>query len=262
MKKITSFIMLAAILLMTAFPLTAFAEGKGAEYPIYDGAGFLTDTQLEAVEDRLVKIREDYKVDVTVITEEEMYGETAMETADDYFDYNGYGVGENSDGILLYISKYPREYHFSTHGSAMEIFNDRGLVHLESEVVPYLKEDDYYGAVTAYVDTAEEMLEMAANGKPYNSRPLKEVLIAIAVAIFAPLILAFVLTEMKLSQMNTAVKQDDAANYMKPGSMNLTASNDIFLYRTVTKSEIERSDDSDSHTSSSGETHGGRGGSY
>lgn len=261
MKKITSFITLAVILLMSVFPLAAFADGDGALYPIYDEPGFLTEAELTEVDSKLSKLRDHYRIDVTVIIEENMYGETAQETADDYFDYSGYGIGENSDGILLYISEYPREYHFSTHGSAIEIFNDRGLVYLESKVLPYLKEDNYYGAVTAYADTAEEMLEMAANGKPYNSRSPKEILIALAIALFAPLIIAFLLTMKKLGQMKTAVKQDYAANYMKPGSMNITASNDIFLYSTVTKTEKPKSS-SGTHTSSSGETHGGRGGSY
>ena len=191
MKKIISFMTLTVILMTFALFLTAFADGDGAQYPIYDEPRFLTEEQLKDINDRLIKIRNDYKVDVTIIMEEVMYGETAQETADDYFDYNGYGVGENSDGILLYISKSPREYHFSTHGSAMKSFNKRGLIYIESKVLPHLKENDYYGAAGAYADTAEEMLEMAANGKPYNKPPVKNVLIALAAMILAPIIILY-----------------------------------------------------------------------
>lgn len=65
----------------------------------------------------------------------------------------------------------------------------------------------------------------------------------------------------KLCAMKTAVKEDYAGNYMKPNSMNLDFSRDIFLYSTVTKTEKTKSD-SGSHTSSSGRSHGGRGGSF
>ena len=61
--------------------------------------------------------------------------------------------------------------------------------------------------------------------------------------------------------MKTAVENDYAANYMKPGSMNLTMSRDLFLYSRITKTEKPKGG-SDTHTSSSGRTHGGRGGSF
>lgn len=253
--------MLSLLLILSAFPFSVFADGVGAEHTVYDESCYLNDEEYSEISQQLDEIRKKYNVDVTIIIEEEMYGETAMETADNYFDYNGFGIGENSDGILLYISGSPRNYHFSTHGSAMTIFNDRGLVYLESKVLPYLKNDDYYGATKAYANTAEKMLEMAADGKPYNSRPIKEVLIALAIAIVAPIIVAFAMTFNKLKQMKTAVAQDYASNYMKPGSMNIDQSKDIFLYSSVSKTEKEKSS-SGSHTSSSGETHGGRGGSY
>ena len=65
------------------------------------------------------------------------------------------------------------------------------------------------------------------------------------------------------AKMKTAVENDYAANYMKDGSMKLDISRDIFMYSKITKTEKAKSDSaSDTHTSSSGETHGGRGGSF
>ncbi len=90
---------------------------------------------------------------------------------------------------------------------------------------------------------------------------MKYLLCVIGGALLLPLLLAFAFMKRKLEKMKTAVKQDYAANYMKPGSMNLALSRDIFLYSTVIKTEKPKSNSS-SHTSSSGESHGGRGGSY
>ena len=61
--------------------------------------------------------------------------------------------------------------------------------------------------------------------------------------------------------MKTAVRQEDAADYKKPGSFQMKYARDLFLYSTVTKTEKPKAS-SGSHTSSSGESHGGRGGSY
>ena len=61
--------------------------------------------------------------------------------------------------------------------------------------------------------------------------------------------------------MKTAVENDYAANYVKPGSKQLTMSRDIFLYSHITKTEKPKNN-SGSHNSSSGRTHGGGGGSF
>ena len=61
---------------------------------------------------------------------------------------------------------------------------------------------------------------------------------------------------------NPVVEENDyAANYVKPGSMNISVSRDLFLYSRITKTERPK-ESSGTHTSSSGRTHGGRGGSF
>ena len=60
--------------------------------------------------------------------------------------------------------------------------------------------------------------------------------------------------------------QTAADNYVKEGSMNITESRDLFLYRTVTSVAKPKNDDSSSdggfHSSSSGTSHGGSGGHF
>ena len=228
---------------------------------ITDSVGYLTEEQNKELSARLDKIREQYNFDIVFVSEDRLSAYDAQAAADDIYDYNGYGYGDNYDGILFYIADSEREYHFSTCGSGETIFNENGLAYLEKKIVPYLKEDNYYAAVSAYADYTEELL--AAEGKPFNKRQhsTKYILCVIAGAVLLPLFLAYFMMHKKLALMKTAVKEDYAGNYMKPNSMNLDFSRDIFLYSTVTKTEKPKSD-SDSHTSSSGRSHGGRGGSF
>lgn len=258
MKRIIAIIIAAICLLST---IAAYADFQNP--PIADGAKYLTEEQNNELTERLDKIREKYSFDVAFVSEDRLSSYDAQNAADDIYDYNGYGYGENYDGILFYIADYERKYHFSTCGSGETIFNENGLKYLEKKVTPYLKEDNYYAAVKSYADHAEELLEMAAEGKPFNKRQhsMKYILCVVAGALLLPLILAYFMMHKKLCAMKTAVKEDYAGNYMKPNSMNLDFSRDIFLYSTVTKTEKPKSD-SDSHTSSSGRSHGGRGGSF
>ena len=259
MKKTLSFVLL--ILMVTSLFFPAFADFENPS--IVDEAGYLMQSELASLTEELDKLRKEYDFEVAIYTESELSAATAEASADDIYDYGGYGAGENDDGIMLYICRDTREYHFTTHGKGREYFNQNGLIYLESKVLPYLEDNNYYKAFSVYIDTADELLSMARDSKPYNERNLspKYIIGVILVCLLAPLLLAYIMMKQKLSKMKTARENNYAANYVKPGSMKLTVSRDLFLYSRITKTEKPKSS-SGTHTSSSGRTHGGRGGSF
>ena len=91
---------------------------------------------------------------------------------------------------------------------------------------------------------------------------------ALALALGIGLVLAWVVVHVMKSQLRSVAFQENAASYVREGSMNLTNSRELFLYRDVHRTERPKeSSSSDSggsstHTSSSGTTHGGGGGSF
>lgn len=260
MKKTVSIISLILICFMLVSPISAAFVNP----PITDNAGYLYDSEFAELSDRLNALREKYGIEVAVYTEATMSGYDAMSTADDIYDHNGYGAGEDADGILLYISANPREYWFTTHGKGITVFNDVGIEYLKSEIKPLLSYDDYYGAISSYVDNAGMMLEMAANGEPFDEFPttISYVLFIVGLAVLIPIIVASVLTGIKTARMKTAVANDRASDYMKAGSMQIAVSRDMFLYSRITKTARPKESSSSTHTSSSGRTHGGGGGSF
>ena len=164
---------------------------------------------------------------------------------------------------MLYKCSSTRDYHFTTHADGERVFNKNGIEYLKKNVQPHLADDNYYLAVNTFADIADELLNMAENGEPFNKKQhdVKYVLIVIGCALLLPLIIAWFMMQSKLAKMKTAVENDYAASYIKPGSKRLTISRDIFLYSRITKTEKPKND-SDSHKSSSGRTHGGGGGSF
>ena len=259
MKKTFSCVLI--FLLSLSMILSVHADFENP--PIVDDVGYLMQSELAELSEELDEVRRKYNFEVAIYTESDMTSDTAEASADDVYDYQGYGTGENDDGIMLYICSDTREYHFTTHGKGREYFNSNGLKYLESKVLPYLIEDDYYEAFEAYIETSEELLEMAKSGKPYNEKQYstKYLIGVIVVCLIAPLLIAYFMMKKKLKKMKTAVSNDYAANYMKQGSMRIDTSRDLFLYSRITKTEKPKSD-SGTHTSSSGRTHGGRGGSF
>ena len=190
MKKIFSCMLLLFITMTLLLPAYAAFENS----PIIDDAGYLMQSELDELSRELDKVREKYNFEVAIYTESDMTSDTAEASADDIYDYNGYGAGENDDGILLYICRDTREYHFSTHGKGLEYFNKNGLVYLESKVLPYLEDDNYYKAFEVYIKTADELLKMASEGKPYNDKQYstKYLIGVIAICLVAPLLIALI----------------------------------------------------------------------
>ena len=259
MKKVFSGILLLLVMFSHLMPVYAAFENPS----VVENAEYLMKSELIKLSEDLDKVREKYNFEVAIYTESEMTSSTSEASADDIYDYQGYGAGENDDGIMLYICSDTREYHFTTHGKGREFFNSNGLEYLESRVVPYLSENDYYEAFEEYIKITDELLKLAKDGKPYNEKQysVKYLLGVIIVCIIAPLLIAFWMMKRKLKRMQTAVENNYAANYIKPGSMRIDTSRDLFLYSTIIKTEKPKSS-SGTHTSSSGRTHGGSGGSF
>ena len=58
--------------------------------------------------------------DLVIVTTESTGGKSSQDYADDFYDYNGYGWGDNYDGALLLINMEYREWHISTTGYGMD----------------------------------------------------------------------------------------------------------------------------------------------
>lgn len=248
---------------------------------VTDNAGYLSDADIASLSERLDGLREEYDIDVAVAIDDQMWGDTVEEAADNTYDYYLYGAGAGNDGILLYISKEPRMYQMTTYGYAITAFTDYGIEEISSQMLPYLQDNDYYSACMAYADEAEYMLQEARSGAPYdvdsgdmqmdNSVRFGYALrMGVFIALIFALIASLIATRSKSRQMNTAREKTDAHGYMRPGSFNLQNSRDVFLYSHLDRRERPKDPPpsagggggSSVHISSSGRSHGGGGGSY
>lgn len=253
---------LAALFVFMLSMVSVNASYEWSELMI-DDAGVLTADEAVTIGTRLSEISDKYGMAVIVAVEPYLSGDSPEQMADDildsYLDESPYG------GIALYIcldnGESERRYHFSTVRDGKYAINDRGLRYLRDEVLPYLKDSDFNGAFNKFADTTEELFEMSANGEPYNKIPFITLALVWACVIALTLLISISMLKSKMKKMKTAVRRNYAREYMKDGSLNITSSNDIFLYSTVTQTKIEK-DDSGDHTSSSGESHGGLGGSF
>jgi uncharacterized protein len=241
-----------------------FAPAAFAQERIIDNAGLLSQQEKASLLAVISSAASNYNFDLVIVTEKNIGASSPMEYADDFFDNNGYGLGQNKDGALFLLITDSHDYWFNTSGRGEKILNPTAGDKLDNSVVKNLKEGNFYGAFNAFLLDWEEFLLLDAKGRSYNFfYQWNAVLVIIAwVIAFA---IGLIVVQVWKSGMNTALPQAEAAAYVVPGSFAFKEKKDSFLFCTVTKTKLQTESSSSGggvHTGSSGRSHGGRGGKY
>lgn len=217
---------------------------------VVDEAGLLTQEEREALGDRLDQIYETQPWEVAVLTVDSLEGESPDYFIQGYYDYNGYGKGSSRDGVMLMVAMDSRDWQITACGLAKEVLPKERQDEISQDFLPYLSSGDYAQAFQIFADQcslAMERFEKTPEGAEILGEPLTlgqravyglsqaagsgGLLIAAAVgAITAAAGILYL-----RSQLKSVRPVNNAADYMKPGSLNITERRDLFLYRNVTR---------------------------
>ena len=234
--------------------------------PVVDMAGILTLSEQQEIAARFTEFSESLKTDAAVVLVPDTGDLTAEAYADDFFDYGGYGYGEDRDGILLLIATGDgggrREAHISTSGKrTINTVTDSRIDDLLDALIDGGAADGNYAAgINAYIDKLHTIIqspEQAAAAKLKSS-----LLFALGTGVFVFLISFLVL--LKRYKIAGAKPYYDRAKQttVRFASVNdpLISTNTISTVRP--KNRSSGSSGSSTHTSSSGRSHGGGGRSF
>lgn len=238
-----------------------------------DKAGLLTSTERKELSERLDAVSERQKMDIIIVTLPDLGDyDDPVPMADDIFDYCGYGYGADGDGILLLLEMEDRNWAISTRGRGITVFTDAGQEYIIDRMLDDLGDDNYVAAFSTFVNLCDGFVTQADNDEPYDwdnlpREPLSFVWIPVSLLI--GFIIAKIVVACMKGKLKTVRRQAAANCYVKPDSLDLTESSDLFLYQTVSRTAKPKDDDngsrsggSSTHTSSSGSTHGGSSGKF
>lgn len=244
--------------------LAAVFAYNDRELPLLvDDADLLTDREEKSLNSKLERISEDQECEVAIVTVYSLDGKTATEYADDFFDYNGYGYGDDDDGILLLISMEYSDWAITTYGYAITAFTDAGLDYMADEFLPYLSDGDYKEAFSRYAELCDELLIQAKSGSPYDGRKALGFTPRILISLGVGVIFAFIITGIMKGKLKSVRFQPAAASYVRKDSLNIRVSKDLFLYTKVDRrARPKNTSGSTTHRSSSGRSHGGSSGKF
>ena len=223
---------------------------------VVDQANIIPDDVEAALIARCDTIAEEYKMEVAIVTASDFGGLIAEAYADDYYDFNGYGYGENDDGMLVVYKpgeEGEREIYITTHGNGSGVFFEGIRDGIIADMKDYLIAEDYEKAFNTYLDRAEEQLKP---GTP---------VIWLFVLALVGAVVGLLITGSMTSKNKSVVAQNHAKVYTRQGSMVVTGAQDVYAYSfvdTKPKQTSDSSDDDSTHTSSSGRTHSGSGAKF
>lgn len=260
-KKMPAFILMAAMVIVPLFGASFLGIEVQAtdNHPlrVVDEADLLTDAEEAELLVQVNRISEEEQFDVVVVTLNSLNGEDIQYYAADYYDYNGYGMGENYDGAMFIMSMEEREWFILTTGYGIDVLEDYEIDSIGEKMVSYLSEGEYYDAFCLFAEEVEFEVEYGVQ------KPTPSILISVAAGLILGLIPAFIMR----GKLKSVKMQTSAGGYENKGGRKLTTKQDIFLYHTVNrvpKPTENRSSGGGSTTfkGSSGRSHGGRGGSF
>ena len=252
MKKLLSLLL---VLLLLAVPV--FAQSP----LVNDGEGLLTSGEAAELEQLYGEYARDYGFTPILVTTDSFQGYDAETYAGAYYDTHGYPY----DGILLLVSLSEGQWYILTNGICADVISDWDAESIGEDVVSYLREGDYYGAFAAFPELAARYFSGSsmsigiiggADGPTAvfvtTERNFgKTIGISMAVGILIALIVVGIMAY----KMKSVRPQNSAGDYIRPGSMHLTQSRDIFLY-----SHVHRTPKPKNNSSGGGHSGGSRGG--
>ena len=237
---------------------------------ILDYAGLLSDSEWKELEQKAEAIEQNYQCATYVLTVDSLDGVERRDYAKQFYTANNLGSGDWRNGILFLVAMETREYvtvtygrnpdNLSEYGTGINAFSDYGISQLENKIVPDLSDGEYYDAFQSYLSICDDYLaKYTQTGEAFDVGDApKSKLVPALITILVPLLIAFVVCFIFLSQMHTAKAATQADDYIPKDGFNLTHQVDQYTHTTETRRTIERD-----HSSGGGSSvdSGGFGGS-
>lgn len=234
-----------------------------------DNANILTDDEEENIQEALEDVSEKYEIDVLVYTtrdvpqdDEWACEEFTNEILDQY-------LYENSvtDAVIFVVDMDYRLWYIATESRGKwAISNEYGIGFFEDKLIGYLSDGDYEECFLKYAELCDKFFAAYEKGKPYSrAHPYITVgliLKALLIGAVAGLVIALIVTSVLKKQLKSVEKQRTANNYVRRGSFKLTNSQDLFLYKNVTKVRRQSSSSGGGGRSGGGGSRGGGGGRF
>lgn len=240
-----------------------------ASEKIYDFADLLTPSEEEKIYQQVNQFINKTNFDLAIVTINDNNKLSAMEYADDFYDYNDFGTDAEYSGILFLIDMDTREIYMSTTGKAIAMYSDSRIDMTLDAIYEEFSERHYMQGITKFVTIIEnyDTMGLPSNkdskyaisdtGEIYREFPWLIVLGApLAITI---IVIGIMIHKNKLVRVATSSREylDKDSLKMRVVSDRLISTNTVAV--PLSTSSSSGGGGSSHHSGSSGRSHGGGG---
>lgn len=275
MKKIINRVLLFGGIIIICLSLSYRANADLKR--VVDKADLFNETEVTLLENNIKDISGKYSMDIVIVTTDDVNGKSSRDYADDFFDYEGYGLGNDYSGVLLLINMDDREVYISTSGKGEIYFTDDRIESILDNVYRYLSDEQYFDGAEEFLSNTKKYLNKGIPSNQYTvdengnivlstEEVMKRIGIAILISLgISSIVCAVVVTTYKKP---AALPEE---TYVDKNSITFTKRSDRFISTHTTSRKIPKDNGGSSsgsggrsttHTSSSGRSHGGGGRSF
>lgn len=268
MKKILSIVFISLLLVSLAAP-AALASTLPSWYPedvnnfkdfygtnlshVVDDADIFTSSEEAELTNLIKAVTDKYGYDLVIYTDITNYGLGPYEEqcAIDFYRFNGYGLGKEQSGVIIYVNMEPGNRYISYVGtgdveSRVYEYNQT----IRESMLEDMAEGNYFSAMKTGIELTDELYE---TGKITHKRTMGDYLFCGIAAAVVGLIAGGINSSAKVKKMKNVGYARYANDYIVKDSFNLRSMNAMFLYKNVTRTVIETS----SSRSGGGSSHSG-----
>ena len=251
-----------------------------ASEKIYDFSDILTEEEETQLKSKIDEFIEKNKMDLVIVTTSFPYSYDSKneEYADDFYDYNDFGIGfQYNSGVLLLRNTNPSDpyYHMSTTGNAQLYFSDDRVDNILDGIYDDIHEGRYLSAFTDFINRLDSYIESGypASADNYytdeygtiHEKP-KTYSIPWPICLGGSGIITLIIMIILVKKNKMVKKATQASEYLNKGSLKITNRKDIFLHSHTSSYTTSSSSGGgggggghSSHSGSSGVSHGGGG---
>lgn len=239
---------------------------------VYDFADLLSNSEEENLYLRINNYIDTTNYDLAIVTINYNNKASAMEYADDFFDYNKFGFSSRRDGVLILIDMDTRKIWLSTSGMTIKMYNDSRIDSIIDAGYNYLTRQDYYNCLVKMIDKLDSYftagypsgnnnLIIDDNGDPYYIKKIPYILIFLMSGVICA-----ITSSVLYFKTSSKIKKQNTVTYINPNITNIIK-NDQFVTTYTSRIRIQSNSGgsgggSSFHSSSSGRSHGGGGRSF
>ena len=278
MKKIFRLLTYSMFIFFICILSSNAVEKVDNNVKIYDYGEYLTEDEEIELSELIDNYREKYNLDMVIVTKKDYPYDSMESYAQDFYDYNNFGIGKTHDGIILFfnVDSIGPAVWITTTGNGILMYDDERIESLRA-FMSGEKANGEYAMIKKFIEQADIY---ASKGIPQSNKDMyidengeyvkKKIYPTFKILSFS-LIITLIITFILSLRNKTIQAANYASEYMEKHSVRITHRKDALISSHISKHRIESSSSSGGghHRSSggssishgsSGRAHGGGGG--